>query len=87
MVGSCSTTDFIFLTLFYTIRSAIIGKLVWLNNINPMTQFVSLFKEIIFFGNIPSLSLWLITTLLAIISVTLGIYFYLKYETKIIYRL
>ena len=76
-----------FLTPILYDRSAIIGKLVWLNNINPMTQFVSLFKEIIFFGNIPSLSLWLITTLLAIISVTIGIYFYLKYETKIIYRL
>ncbi len=63
------------------------GKIQGLMALNPMTYFIELFRSPVYFGIIPQINTVLIAITFSIFSIFFGMYFFKKYESKIIFYL
>jgi len=68
-------------------KGSVIGILSMLNNLNPLTPFIDLFKYPLLLGEFPSLSCWITCVIFSISSFLIGLLVHIKYNKKIIYRL
>jgi len=63
------------------------GKVGWLIALNPLTQFVELFRAPIYQGVLPAIAVVLQAALLSILSLSAGLWFFRKHEHRIAFRL
>ncbi len=77
----------LFLSPVFYKPDALQGKVAWLISLNPLTQFIDLFRTPIYSGEFPSLTTVLISMALAATSVFVGLWFFAKHENKVAFRL
>jgi ABC-type polysaccharide/polyol phosphate export permease len=63
------------------------GKVAWLIDINPVTPFIALFKMPITESIVPAVGLVLKAALITVITISLGLFLYVRLQKKIIFRL
>lgn len=68
-------------------KGSVIGILSLLNNLNPLSPFLELFKLPLLLGQFPSLSSWTLCLIFSLTSILVGLSFHIKLQKKIIYRL
>lgn len=72
--------------VFYSI-DMIPTKFQWVCNLNPMTSYVTYYREIVFAGNMPHISIFTGTFLWAFFSLIGGLWFFLHFESKLLKRI
>lgn len=77
----------LFLTPVFYKPEALAGKVAWLIILNPLTQFVELFRTPIYEGVFPDIDVVLRAVLLAVGSLIVGIWFFRKHEYNVAFRL
>ncbi len=77
----------IFLTPVFYKPDALSGRLSDLIALNPLTQFVELFRAPIDQGVFPSATTVLLASLFAFLSLAIGLWFFRQHEYRIIFRL
>ena len=78
---------FIFLSPVYYRPSNLSSKLHTLIEVNPLTQFIEMFREPIFNGNLPSLKCYVLSFIFAAISISIGTWFFKKHEQRVTFRM
>lgn len=78
---------FLFLTPVFYKPESLQGKVAWLISLNPLTQFIELFRAPIYQGVFPDLSVVLNASMFSTLSLTIGIWFFRKHEHRVIFRL
>ncbi len=76
-----------FLTPIFYKRDAITGKVQWLVNINPITTFIDLFRSPLYHATLPTLTVIIKAVAFAVLAMTIGLFFFLKQEKKVVFRL
>ncbi len=76
-----------FLTPVLYDKSAMAGKFAYILHLNPLSQFIELFRQPIRNGALPALDTVIAASIMAIISLAIGLWFFFKNEKKIIFRL
>lgn len=76
-----------FLTPIFYKPDALTGKVAWLIELNPLTSFVELFRAPLSMGVLPAPAVILTTFLMAILSIVVGLLFFMSQHQKIIFRL
>jgi ABC-2 type transport system permease protein/lipopolysaccharide transport system permease protein len=76
-----------FLTPILYKKEDMFGSISWLIELNPVTPFISLFREPLLSGVFPSVYLLLQSTALAFTSLLIGVYLFGKVKNKIVYRI
>lgn len=76
-----------FLTPVFYKHEALVGKISWLVAINPVVPFIELFRNPLYLGDYPEMMTFVKALSIAICSLFVGLYIFLKYEKKIVYRL
>lgn len=76
-----------FLTPIFYKRDAISGSIQWLIQFNPITTFIDLFRTPLYYSTLPSLTVILQAIALVVVAMTLGLFFFLKHEKKVVFRL
>ena len=76
-----------FLTPILYQRDALSGKTAWLIQLNPVTVFIMLFRAPLVDGTLPGAEVILRAAIIALISITLGLFIFLQQEKKIVFRL
>lgn len=76
-----------FLTPIFYKKDAIFGGASLFINLNPVTPFISLFRDPILNGVIPEISVIIQTAVYALFSLIIGLIIFIFAEKKIIYRL
>ncbi len=76
-----------FLTPVFYKKEAILGGASWVINLNPVTPFISLFRDPILTGGIPNASVLMQAVVISVVSLILGLLVFMWAEKKIIYRL
>jgi len=71
--------------IIYTIDSLPANLQVWLR-FNPMTLMVELFRDLVFYGRIPSLETWLIDTAVVVVVFMVGWLFFTGKSNEFFYR-
>jgi ABC-type polysaccharide/polyol phosphate export permease len=56
-------------------------------NLNPITPFITLFRDIIYYNRMPDLNTTLLALTLTSISIMIGYLFFSQMKNKIIYKL
>lgn len=77
----------LFLTPIFYKPEALTGKITWLIAVNPLTQFVELFRRPIYGGELPSLATILVAAILSTASLLIGLWFFRRHENTVIFRL
>lgn len=77
----------LFLTPVFYKPESLQGKVAWLITLNPLTQFVELFRLPIYQGVFPATAVVLQATLFAILSLIAGLWFFRKHEYRVAFRL
>jgi len=77
----------LFLTPIFYKPELLAGKVAWLITLNPLTQFVELFRAPIYQGVFPATTVILQASLFAILSVVIGLWFFRKHENRVAFRL
>jgi ABC-type polysaccharide/polyol phosphate export permease len=76
-----------FLTPIFYKKETILGGAAWVINLNPLTPYISLFRDPILSGSLPDVSIITQTLFISTASLTLGLLVFIWVEKKIIYRL
>jgi ABC-type polysaccharide/polyol phosphate export permease len=76
-----------FLTPIFYKRDAITGKAQFLVHLNPITTFIDLFRSPLYHATLPALTVILKAVALAVMAMTIGLFFFLKQQKKVIFRL
>ena len=76
-----------FLTPIIYDKTAILGHFGTLLRLNPMTHFIDLFRMPIRYGQMPDVNTIIIATVLSLVSLLVGFWFFLKQENRIVFRL
>jgi ABC-type polysaccharide/polyol phosphate export permease len=63
------------------------GKVASLISLNPLTQFVELFRMPIYQGTFPEIAVVLKAALLSVLSLAIGLWFFSKHEHRVAFRL
>ena len=77
----------LFLTPVFYKTDTMQGKVAWLIALNPLSQFVELFRMPIFVGAFPPLATVASAGALALVSITIGMMFFRKFENHVVFRL
>lgn len=77
----------VFLSPVYYKPEAMSGKVAWIIALNPLTQFIDLFRSPIDQGVLPATNVVLQATLYACVSLITGLWFFRKHEYRIAFRL
>ncbi len=76
-----------FLTPIFYKRDALLGKVRFLVDFNPITTFIELFRSPLYHATLPALPVILKAVALAVMAITIGLFFFLKQEKKVVFRL
>jgi ABC-type polysaccharide/polyol phosphate export permease len=76
-----------FLTPILYKQDELVGKIVWLMKLNPITPFISLFRVPLNDSSLPSADLLIQSISITFITASLGIYVFIHQEKKIVFRL
>lgn len=76
-----------FLTPIFYKKDEIFGAVSFVINLNPVAPFISLFREPILNGNLPSGLLLIQAFSIAVFTIFLGLFIFSRFEKKIVYRL
>lgn len=77
----------IFLSPVYYKPESLSGKVAWLIELNPLTQFIELFRAPIYQGVLPATAVVLQATLYACLSLMVGLWFFRKHEHRVVFRM
>jgi ABC-type polysaccharide/polyol phosphate export permease len=86
LIRVCLSCFFYLIPIVYPL-SAVPPKYVIFFALNPFTQFINLYREVIFYGSYPSVNARIKTLVLTVCSLAFGFYVLQKREKDIIYRL
>jgi ABC-type polysaccharide/polyol phosphate export permease len=76
-----------FLTPIFYKKDDIFGGASWFINLNPVTPFISLFRDPILNGVMPEISVIIQTSIFSFLSFVIALMFFAWAEKKIIFRL
>lgn len=76
-----------FLTPILYKHDALAGKVAWLVGLNPMTPFIALFRAPLLEAAPPNGATILQSVVIALGTITLGVFIFLRQEKKIVFRL
>lgn len=76
-----------FLTPIFYNRELITGRLHFLVDMNPITTFIELFRSPLYHATLPTLSVMIKAVAFAVMAMTIGLFFFLKQEKKVVFRL
>jgi len=76
-----------FLTPVFYKGEALSGLAKQLILLNPIVPFIDIFRDLLYFARFPSVDLWLSASILAIVSISVGLVVFFLNENKIIFRL
>lgn len=76
-----------FLTPILYKHDAMAGKVGWLVNMNPVVPFIELFRAPLTQASLPSSMVILQTLVFTFFAVASGLFFFLRFEKKIVFRL
>lgn len=77
----------LFLTPVFYKPETLTGKVAWLITLNPLTQFVGLFRLPIYGGEFPPLETISTAVILSATSVAIGLWFFRLHENTVIFKL
>lgn len=77
----------LFLTPVFYKPESLQGKVAWLITLNPLTQFVELFRMPIYLGVFPEASIVLKAGFLSVLSLAVGLWFFRRHEHRVTFRL
>lgn len=77
----------LFLTPVFYKPESLEGKVAWLISLNPLTNFIELFRAPIYQGILPASGVVLQASLLAMFSLASGLWFFRKHEHRVAFRL
>jgi ABC-2 type transport system permease protein len=72
--------------IFYSL-DMIPGKFHWIFNVNPMVPYIIYYRNIVFEGFIPSYQTFVGIFLWAILSITLGLWIFSRFESRLLERI
>ncbi len=72
--------------VFYSIEMVPL-KFRWICNLNPMTPYITYYREVVFMGNAPSILVFTSSFFLALVSLISGFLVFLKFEAKLLKRI
>lgn len=76
-----------FLTPVIYNKQMLAGKIAWLVTMNPVASYIELFRAPLVEAALPSLSVITNATFFAVLSMALGVAIFIRYETKVVFRL
>ena len=76
-----------FLTPILYEKVSVTDYLGWFNSVNPLTPFIDLFKNPIYYGIFPSLYSLIMCTVISLMALIISLIVFNKCKNKIIYRL
>lgn len=76
-----------FLTPIFYKPGSLTGKVAWLIELNPLVSFVELFRAPLYMSAMPATGVIFSTCIMAIVSMLVGMLFFVSQEKKIIFRL
>lgn len=77
----------VFLSPVYYKPDSLGTKVRWLIERNPLTQFIELFRSPIFNATFPATEFYVQASIYAVISLSVGLWFFNKHEQRIIFRM
>jgi ABC-2 type transport system permease protein/lipopolysaccharide transport system permease protein len=77
----------LFLTPVFYKPESLQGKVAWLITLNPLTQFVELFRTPIYLGVFPEVLMVLKAVFLSLLSLAVGLWFFRRHEHRVTFRL
>lgn len=77
----------VFLSPVYFKPDSLSGKVQWAIEMNPLTQFIDLFRAPIYSATFPAYSSILQAVIYTFLSFSIGIWFFGKYESRIAFRM
>ena len=77
----------VFLSPVYYKPDGLSAKVKWLIELNPLTQFIELFRSPIFSGTFPAIEFYLQAAIYAALSLSAGIWFFNKHEQRVAFRM
>ena len=71
--------------LFYATPVAYSTRLIpeqfaWLLNFNPMYHYINFFRDILYYGEFPSMLQWIVTVLISVTSLLIGVFVFRRLE-------
>jgi ABC-type polysaccharide/polyol phosphate export permease len=76
-----------FLTPILYKHDALAGKVAWLVGLNPVTPFIALFRVPLIDATLPSAHVLLQAATIAVATMAVGLFVFLRQEKKIVFRL
>lgn len=76
-----------FLTPILYKHDSLAGKVAWLVGLNPVTPFIALFRVPLIDATLPSAHVLLQATTIAVATMAVGLFVFLRQEKKIVFRL
>jgi ABC-2 type transport system permease protein/lipopolysaccharide transport system permease protein len=76
-----------FLTPIMYKPEALAGKVAWLVSLNPLVPFIELFRGPIYLGTMPSANAISRSLVIALISLVVGFWFFMRHERRLVFRL
>jgi ABC-type polysaccharide/polyol phosphate export permease len=76
-----------FLTPILYKQDVLSGKLAFLVHLNPMSTFIDLFRSPLYLSTFPSLLVMLKAIIFSLMAMSLGLFFFLRQEKKLVFRL
>ena len=83
LYGVFTTALMYFTPIFYTVD--MLGERAWLFYINPIYLYVTYFRQVVIYGDIPSLAFHVYTLLYSVLFFAIGCWMYKKYNYKFLY--
>jgi ABC-type polysaccharide/polyol phosphate export permease len=77
----------VFLSPVYYKPESLSGKVGWIIKMNPLTQFIDMFRAPIYQGHLPSGTVVLQAMLYACVSLSIGLWFFRKHENQVAFRM
>jgi ABC-type polysaccharide/polyol phosphate export permease len=77
----------VFLSPVYYKPDSLSAKVKWLIELNPLTQFIELFRSPIFSASFPAFDFYYQAAIYAALSLSAGIWFFNKHEQRITFRM
>lgn len=76
-----------FLTPIFYKHDTLSSKVNFLVNLNPLTTYIELFRDPLYLASLPPLTVILKAVALSIVAMILGLFFFLRQEKKLVFRL
>ncbi len=77
----------VFLSPVYYKPEALSGKVEWAMQLNPLTQFIEMFRLPIFMGEFPSARSVMLSAAFAAVSIVVGLLFFRRHERLVAFRM